>query len=212
MDFNLFGGLDYGWAQLMHGFENGFFNAFFKYFSYLADKGIIIFIVAAFLMLFKKTRHFGANMFVCVAVALLMSLVAKQLIARARPFADITSDYYNWWVAAGSTKASNTGSFPSGHATVAFALAVSMLLSLDKRCGWTGFLFALIIVVARTYLMVHYLTDVLGGAIFGVVGAVIGYFIVKLVFAFMEKHQDKKFFNFLLNADIANIFIKKEEQ
>ena len=211
MNLILSGGLDYGWAQLMHGMQNGFFNAFFKYFSYLADKGIIIFVVAVVLMLFKKTRYIGANMFVCVAVALLMSFVAKEIIDRPRPFADLTSDYYNWWVAAGKCSASNTGSFPSGHATVSFALAVSMLLTLDKRYGWTGFLFGLVIIVARTYLMVHYLTDVLGGAAFGVIGAVIGYFIVKLVFAFMEKRKDKKFFNFCLEADMANLFKKKED-
>ena len=211
MDFSLFAGFDYGWAQLMHGMQNGFFNVFFKYFSYLADKGIIIFVAAIILMLFKKTRRIGAAAFVCVAVALLMSLVAKQLIARNRPFADVTSDYYSWWVAAGSAKASNTGSFPSGHATVAFALAVSMLLSLDKRYGWAGFLFAVAILVARSYLMVHYLTDVLGGAIFGIIGAVIGYFIVKLVFDSMEKHNDKRFCVFCLNADFMNLFKKKEQ-
>ena len=208
----LSGALDHGWAQLMHGFENGFFNAFFKYFSYLADKGILIFIVAFALMLFKKTRYIGANMFVCVAVALVMSFIAKELIDRPRPFADLTSDYYNWWVAAGKCSASNTGSFPSGHATVAFALAVSMIMTLDKRYGWTGILFGLAIIVARTYLMVHYLTDVLGGAAFGVIGAVIGFFIVKLIFGFMEKKKDKKFFNFCLEADLANLFRKKEDK
>ena len=30
MDFSLFAGFDYGWAQLMHGMQNGFFNVFFK--------------------------------------------------------------------------------------------------------------------------------------------------------------------------------------
>ena len=212
MDFSFFSGLDYGWAQLMSGMQNGFFNVFFKYFSYLADKGILIFIAAIVLMLFKRTRYIGANTFVCVAVALLMSFAAKYMLDRARPFADVSSDYYAWWVAAGKSSASNTGSCPSGHATVAFALAVSMLLTVDKRYGWTGFIFALLIMVARTYLMVHYFSDVLIGAFFGVVGAVIGYFIVKLLFAFAEKRKDKKFFAFCLDADVMNLFKKKEDK
>ncbi|MBP5177818.1 MAG: phosphatase PAP2 family protein, partial [Clostridia bacterium] len=169
MNFSLFADVDYGWAQALHSVQNGFFNVFFKYFSYLADKGIIIFIAAIALMMLKSTRRIGTTILVCVALSLLMSFIAKGIVDRPRPFADVESDYYAFWVAAGKASASKTGSFPSGHATVAFAPAVSMIMTLDKRYGWTGILFGLVIIVARTYLMVHYLTDVLGGAAFGVI-------------------------------------------
>ena len=204
----LINSIDHGWAQAMHSLQNGFFNGFFKYFSYLADKGVIIFIAALLFMLFKSTRKKSVAVFAGVLIALILSFVAKYLIARPRPFADISSDYYLWWTAAGGADASKTGSCPSGHSAVAFALATVMLLSLDKRYGWTGIVFAALIVVARTYLMVHYLTDTLVGMVFGMVGGVAGYFATELIFKEMEKRADKKPFAFILGFDLKEKFKK----
>jgi membrane-associated phospholipid phosphatase len=62
-------------------------------------------------------------------------------------------------------------SFPSDHATASFAIAAAFLLhGLPKR----GFVFlaaAVLLAVSRVYIGTHYVGDVLGGAVTGIVAA-----------------------------------------
>jgi undecaprenyl-diphosphatase len=62
-------------------------------------------------------------------------------------------------------------SFPSDHATAAFAIAASFLLhGMRKRA--LGFLVAALLVCAsRVYVGTHYVTDVLGGVVTGIIAA-----------------------------------------
>jgi undecaprenyl-diphosphatase len=62
---------------------------------------------------------------------------------------------------------SQWNSFPSDHACIYFALATVICLS-DRRLGIFAFLCAAITSCARIYLGVHYPSDVLGGAILGI--------------------------------------------
>ena len=57
-------------------------------------------------------------------------------------------------------------SFPSGHTTVAFTGAV-VLWHINHIFGVGAFLFAVMIAFSRIYLAVHYITDVLAGAMIG---------------------------------------------
>jgi undecaprenyl-diphosphatase len=57
-------------------------------------------------------------------------------------------------------------SFPSGHATVAFALAFVILLR-DRKRGWPLFCLASFIGLSRVVVGVHYPSDILAGALLG---------------------------------------------
>ena len=61
-----------------------------------------------------------------------------------------------------------TGSFPSGHATVAFACATALALAVP-RLALPLFGLAASIAWSRVYVGVHYPLDVLAGAVLGVV-------------------------------------------
>ncbi len=61
----------------------------------------------------------------------------------------------------------DTGSFPSGHATVAFACATVLALAVP-RLALPFFALATIVAWSRVYVGVHYPLDVLTGAILGV--------------------------------------------
>lgn len=66
-------------------------------------------------------------------------------------------------------------SFPSGHASIAFALA-AVLAAKEKRWFWWVYTLALLVACSRVYLGVHYPADV-------VVGGVLGWTIGKVALA-----------------------------
>jgi undecaprenyl-diphosphatase len=68
------------------------------------------------------------------------------------------------------SKSVDEKSFPSDHATIAFALAVSVLL-VNPRWGTVLMVIAFVIALGRVYVGVHYPADVLGGAIVGCASA-----------------------------------------
>ena len=69
-------------------------------------------------------------------------------------------------------------SFPSGHATIAFALVTATQTLQDATLFGIAFVLALLVSLGRVAVRVHYLTDVLAGAAvgWGVTSLVIRYF------------------------------------
>ena len=66
-----------------------------------------------------------------------------------------------------------TGSaFPSAHTALAFSLAVSVFL-LDDKIGWIYLSTAMFIGIARVLANVHYPIDIIGGALIGILVAII---------------------------------------
>ena len=61
-------------------------------------------------------------------------------------------------------------SFPSDHATLAFAVAFAFL-AVGARRGWVYFVAAVAIAVSRVYVGIHYVSDVLGGTATALVAA-----------------------------------------
>ena len=81
-------------------------------------------------------------------------------------------------------------SFPSGHTSSAFA-ACAAILFLNRKIGIPAMVFAALMGFSRIYVEVHYCTDVIAGAVVGLVYAFIGFMIVKLVYPYFEKLIDK---------------------
>lgn len=93
----------------------------------------MIFVVSAFVMLFfKKTRRFGVAALIAIALGFLFTnVILKHVIARERPFENVSSKFYTYWKAAGALNESGY-SFPSGHTTAATAFGVSLFLHTKK--------------------------------------------------------------------------------
>ena len=107
--------------------------------------------------------------FAAIAVPGLLISIVKRLIGRARPFVDIEPDpfHYMWGV-----WRPDYASFPSGHATAAFAAAVAISL-VCPRLRPLMWIYALVIAVSRIGVAAHHPSDVVAGAIVGTLGALL---------------------------------------
>lgn len=107
-------------------------------------------------------------LFTAIAVPSLFDTIIKRLIGRARPLVGGSLDPFLYspfvWRA-------DYASLPSGHATTAFAALVAFG-TLWPRSRTLWLVYALLIAVSRVVVTAHYPSDVLAGALVGIVGAV----------------------------------------
>lgn len=151
----------------LYEIDGGFFTPFFEFISLLGKGGAFLILLSLLLTFYRPTRRFGTAMCLGLALgALVTNCCLKVLIARARPYADESSIYYQFWQLVGMHTESDK-SFPSGHTTAAFGACVPVFLIGRKRISWTALLFGLAMAVARIYLCVHFPSDVLAGFLVG---------------------------------------------
>ena len=110
-----------------------------------------------------------AFVFSAVALPGLASTVVKRSIGRARPLEEGVLDPFLYRPMAWKV---DYASLPSGHTTNAFAIAVA-LGALWPRARVVLWSYALVIAASRVVLTAHYPSDVLCGAVFGAVGALL---------------------------------------
>src|SRR6266568_5178812 len=92
--------------------------------------------------------------------AYVLSNVGKGIVGRGRPPALLTDVHVRGGLVPGN-------GYPSGHASVAFALASVAWLWLGGWARWAVVLGALIVCLARMYVGAHFPLDVVGGAALG---------------------------------------------
>lgn len=182
---NFISKIDYNVAEFFHKMYlwlGGFLNGLMKIVSYLGEAGILFLLIGLTLALFKRTRKIGGTIILSVAIGFLITnVLLKNMVGRARPFENMGSDFYKWWLDAGAISESGH-SFPSGHTTATTAFSLAIFLTINKKYSWPILFFPIIMASSRIYLMVHYFTDCLGGIAVGCVSAVIAYFVAKWIY------------------------------
>lgn len=143
------------------GLANSFFDFFFFYFNKLP------YVVYPLLILFfiKKDRNLASLLAVSLIISMIIVPVIKHAIGRDRPFEVLDSRVF---VRTTGTEKS----FPSNHAFQAFMVA-TLVFSSYRRLGILLFLMGAVLSFGRMYLGVHYLTDVIGGALMGILFALL---------------------------------------
>jgi undecaprenyl-diphosphatase len=106
-------------------------------------------------------------LFLAVLVPVLIGDVLKGIIGRGRPFVGGEANPFNFSLWSWSEA---YASLPSGHATTAFALAFAVA-ALWPRTTALMFGYAIVIAVSRLVLLAHHPSDVVAGALTGIVGA-----------------------------------------
>ncbi len=101
-------------------------------------------------------------------LALVLAAILSTLIDAPRPFVDGGASNYLHHV--------RDGSFPSDHATLAFAIAAGFWRRRPSRAPFVWLplmVVAIAIVWARVFLGAHYLSDIAGGAVVGAVAVAV---------------------------------------
>lgn len=142
-----------------------FLDAVMPIITSLANGGILWIISALVLICLKKTRKTGFSVGLALILGFIIgNLILKNAVARIRPY-DMNSQ-----IEILVNKLSDY-SFPSGHTLASFE-AASVLLIRNRRLGIPAIVLATLIAFSRLYLYVHYPTDVLAGAVLGIIIAV----------------------------------------
>ena len=118
-------------------------------------------IVAAVLLVFKKTRKAGVAVLLAYAAVFLIGQYGlKNLVSRPRP-CQIDLDF------ALLVDRPSSSSFPSTHSAWAFGAATAVFMQ-HKKSGIAAFIAAALIAFSRMYLFLHFPTDVLAGIVLGI--------------------------------------------
>ena len=145
---------------------------------WLSDWGAVVPILCLILTRNKKVMLRGL---LAVILTFGISTAIKDIVMRPRPSVDDPSRLFG-------LIRSGQWSFPSMHSSMTFSLSTSTFLH-ERTLGWISIVFAALIAYSRVYLGVHYWSDILAGAVLGIV---IAYAVDKGVTQFEKSNKKRK--------------------
>ena len=151
--------------QIQQHLRTDMLTPLMKFVTFLGNGGWFWILCAVVLLAIPKTRKTGyAAVLSLIFGVIVTNLLLKNIVARPRPFAEIEA------LIPLIAKPTDF-SFPSGHTTASFAVALVMLRMLPKKIGIPAVVLAALVAFSRLYLGVHYPTDVLAGFVVTLVGS-----------------------------------------
>jgi undecaprenyl-diphosphatase len=164
IDFTIYKSLN-GFAYHHDGFEDTL-----RFFAVNAQFAFLLLLAALFLVRGKWRSINGRHGVIAAGFSALLALGLAQIVAdwvaRPRPYVTHAHDAHLF------IAQSHDPSFPSDHATAAFAIAVALLLR-HRKAGLLALALAVMVSVGRVAVGTHYPGDVLAGAALGTGAALI---------------------------------------
>ncbi len=156
------------WIQ--DNFSSQLMDSLMIFLSQIATGKILWIILGLILLYYRKTRPIGAVVLLGTLFSIILcDLFLKNIIQRPRPFTEYPFELI--------ISAPTTWSFPSGHTIGAFTFATAIFLYRKKE-GSLLLILATMIAFSRLYLHVHYPSDVIAGAVLGIICAFSAYYVI----------------------------------
>ncbi len=178
--------LDSRWSELMQDIQTPFLTHVALVFNALGHgvpRALTIVGVGLMLLIARRWAALAAFAFAEALTPLLVNLI-KVAVGRERPPGRMLEAFGT--------------SFPSGHAAYAGATAIALVLLYGRpgprRRWWFGAAVAAIALMAwsRTYLQVHWLSDVVAGATLGVAVALLCFGVVQIVLGRASRRRPQR--------------------
>ena len=184
--------------ELLNSFHNYWLDLFFINFT-IAGSGFISVAAAVLLFLLKKRKQ-ALTLLVAYITSGLFAQLLKNLFNQPRPnlYFNQLHIHYNHFV--DGVTLYNNNSFPSGHTASAFAMAtVFALFYRQKSISLLAVFLAALAGYSRIYLAEHFLSDVLAGALTGVLFGMLSYYFIW--------QSDRRNFNESIHKIKRNFFL-----
>jgi undecaprenyl-diphosphatase len=164
MDFTVFQGIN-GLSHSSDRFEDVLqFIALYGQYFFVALLAVLF--LARGKWASRNARHGVVAAGLSAGLALLIAQVISAVVDRPRPYVAHPHDAYLY------IAPSPDPSFPSDHATAAFAIAMAIWLR-SRRAGEIAFAMATLLAISRVAVGTHYPLDVIAGAALGIGAALI---------------------------------------
>ena len=168
-----------GSFQLINGNHNDIADQFFKYFTHYGD-GVMWVPLGLFCFFFRR------KYFIAVLAGAIISTLLAQFLKRVvypeelRPISYLSESFPVHQIA--GVEMRKLHSFPSGHTTTAFTMALIMSHMINKK-AWSIILplLALTAAYSRVYLAQHFPTDLLAGMCIGIISAILALLVYKKI-------------------------------
>jgi len=152
-------------VEFFQSLQNGFFDLFFNFISFLGEQYIYIFIIAV--VYYAYDKKLGELLSLSLFFASVLNNVIKGIVSAKRPFEKFPDRVNNL------RPSTSTGhSFPSGH-TQGFAtfLYAEAFWTRKKNIFIVATILSVLMAMSRMYLGVHFLEDVLVSIVLGIISA-----------------------------------------
>jgi membrane-associated phospholipid phosphatase len=152
--------------------HSAFFDVLFALLTYLGD-GLFI-IVPAVILLFFSVRHTAFLVTAYLSTGLITQVLKRVFFEDSMRPSKMLKDAGLYLVQ--GVDMLHGRSFPSGHATSAFAVFLSLALILRNRyLKLLCFIMACLVAFSRVYLSQHFLMDITAGSLIGTIGTLAVY-------------------------------------
>ena len=154
-------------ALNFHNIHSSALTIIFSWITNIGSVLVMLFFITSLFLYEEKKREWIPFLWLSFLASIIIGYLLKFIIARPRPYDALSAI---------ALATETTYSFPSLHAMIAFC-ALPILDFEFKQLKWFWIIFAVLVGFSRIYIGVHYLSDVIAGAI---LGYIVGWLFMKL--------------------------------